>query len=50
MPEDFERLTPEVILIDGKYYRAMTDEECADFIWGISPENEASGEIQGDKE
>lgn len=31
---DFERLTPEVVLIDGKHYRAMNDDQAAGFIWG----------------
>lgn len=29
----FERLSPKVILVDGKYYRAMNDTEIAEFIW-----------------
>jgi hypothetical protein len=33
----FERLTNEVVLIDGKHYRMMSDEETAEFIW--SPES-----------
>ena len=31
---EFERVSHEVVLIDGKYYRLMSDEECAKFIWG----------------
>ena len=31
--EVIERLTEKIIIIDGKHYRLMTDEECADFIW-----------------
>jgi len=32
----FERLSKEVVLIDGKYYKSMTDEESAEFIWGTN--------------
>jgi hypothetical protein len=31
-----ERLSEEVVLIDGKYYQSMTDEESAEFIWATS--------------
>ena len=30
----FERLASDVVLIDGKYYQQMTDEQSASFIWG----------------
>lgn len=29
----YERVAPDAILIDGKHYRQMTDEETAAFIW-----------------
>jgi len=29
----FERLSPDTILLDGKHYRLMSDEESAEFIW-----------------
>lgn len=38
---EFERVSDEVVLIDGKYYRLMTDDEVRKFIW---QENNASGE------
>jgi len=30
----YERETSTVVNIDGKFYRMMTDEECAKHIWG----------------
>lgn len=30
----FERIDNETVLIDGKYYRIMTDEESVSFIFG----------------
>jgi len=32
----FERESDDVVLIDGRHYRAMSDEETADFVWGTS--------------
>jgi len=31
---DLERVSAEVVLIDGRHYRRMTDEEGAGYIWG----------------
>jgi len=33
MEKDFERLSDEVVAIDGKLYRIMTDIECVEFNW-----------------
>lgn len=30
---EFERVSEEVVLIDGKHYRVMSDEEVASFVW-----------------
>ena len=30
----FERLTEDVILVDGKHYQQMSDEQAASLIWG----------------
>ena len=35
-PENsFERLSGEAVLIDGRLYRQMTDDEAVDFTWGV---------------
>jgi hypothetical protein len=31
---EFERVSDDVVLIDGKHYRAMSDDEACKFIWG----------------
>jgi len=31
---DYERLSTDVVLFDGRHYRRMTDAECAEYIWG----------------
>lgn len=33
--KDFERLSSEIVAIDGKYYRVMSDEEHANFVWSL---------------
>lgn len=32
----YERLTADVVLIDGKHYHVMSDGDCAKFIWNTS--------------
>ncbi len=34
----FERQADEVVIIDGRLYSQMTDEECAAFVWGDTEE------------
>ncbi len=36
MEKQFTRLSKEVIEIDGKFYKIMSDEEHADFVWGLA--------------
>ena len=33
--DTFERLSREVVIIDGKHYRLMSDAEASDFICGV---------------
>lgn len=44
----YTRENDEVVLINGKYYRLMTDAECAQHIWGQKcPHNNLTFDTQG---
>jgi len=43
-----ERQTDDVVIIDGHHYRAMNDNEAADFIWAIKSVAEAGNENKQD--
>ena len=45
MPNEFERLSSNTVLIDGRHYRLMSDDECAEFIW--SPGDEEMHDADG---
>lgn len=30
----FERMSDEIVIIDGKHYQQMSDEQVASFVWG----------------
>ena len=38
LDKSFERPSDDVVIIDGKHYKIMSDKECAEYIWGAKPE------------